>query len=306
MLFHLIDYLSQFFDIPAMGMMRSISFRSVAAIVLSLLITIVIGRTIIRALQRKQIGEQIRNLGLEGQMAKSGTPTMGGLIILTAILVPVLLLGNLSNIYIILMLVATIWLGLIGFMDDYIKVFRGNKKGLPGKLKVLGQVVLGVIVGTTMWAHAEIVIREKAPAYMAKSAEVVVAHDLGDGVKKVPLLAPEKSTMTTVPFFKNAQLDYRDLVPISGHVGDVLGWLLYILVATLVIVAVSNGANLTDGLDGLATGVSAPIVVVLGLLAYFSGNVIYAAYLDIPHIPGSGELMIFAAAFAGALIGFLW
>ncbi|MEG0815156.1 MAG: phospho-N-acetylmuramoyl-pentapeptide-transferase [Mucinivorans sp.] len=306
MIYYLIDYLSQFFDIPALGMFRSISFRSVAAIVLSLLITIVIGRAIIRALARRQIGEEIRNLGLEGQMSKKGTPTMGGLIILTAIVVPVVLLGNLSNIYIVLMLASTVWLGLIGFTDDYIKVFKGNKSGMPGKVKVLGQVVLGVVIGTTMWAHNDIVIREKAPASMASKAEVVVTHDIGNGFKRVPLLPAEKSTMTTVPFFKNAQLDYRDLVPLDGKVGDVLGWLLYIFIATLVIVAVSNGANLTDGLDGLATGVSAPIVVVLGLLAYFSGNVIYAAYLDIPHIPGSGELMIFAAAFAGALIGFLW
>lgn len=306
MLYHLVDYLSQFVDIPGMGMLSSISFRAVAAIVLSLLIAIIFGKSIIRTLQRRQIGEEIRNLGLEGQMSKRGTPTMGGLIIITSILVPVLLFGNLSNIYIVLILFSTIWLAMIGFMDDYIKVFKGNKKGLPGKLKVLGQIVLGVIIGTTMWAHSEIVIREKAPKYLIRQAEVVEAPDLGNVVQKLALLPAEKSTTTTVPFFKDAQLDYRDLIPVGGEMGDTLGWLLYILVATLVIVAVSNGANLTDGLDGLATGVSAPIVVVLGLLAYVSGNVIYASYLDIPHIPGSGELMIFAAAFAGALIGFLW
>lgn len=306
MLLYLIDYLSQFFDFPGIGMMYSISFRSAVSIVVSLLIAIIIGKSIIKALQRRQIGEEIRNLGLDGQMSKRGTPTMGGLIILTSIIVPVLLIGDLSNIYILMMLVSTVWLGLIGFTDDYIKVFRGDKKGLPGKVKVLGQVVLGIIIGSTMWAHSEIVIREKAPAYLFSEAEMVEAVDMGNTVRKVAFLPAEKSTTTTVPFFKEARLDYRDLVPLGGHTGEVLGWLLYIMVATLVIVAVSNGANLTDGLDGLATGVSAPIVVVLGLMAYLSGNVIYASYLDIPHIPGSGELMIFAAAFAGALIGFLW
>lgn len=306
MLYHIFDYLSSLFDIPGSGMFSSISFRSVSSIILSLLIAIIFGKSIIRALQRRQIGEDIRNLGLEGQMSKKGTPTMGGLIILAAILVPVLLFGKLNNIYILLMVVSTVWLGIIGFTDDYIKVFRGDKGGLPGKIKVLGQIGLGVIVGTTMWVNSDIVIREKAPAYLAPMAETIEAHDMGNTVQEVKFLPAEKSTTTTVPFFKHSRLDYRDLIPFGGKAGDVAGWLLYILVATLVIVAVSNGANLTDGLDGLATGVSAPIVVVLGLMAYLSGNVIYASYLDIPHIPGSGELMIFAAAFAGALIGFLW
>lgn len=306
MLYSLFDYLNSLFDLPAQGMFYSISFRSVAAIVVSLLVAIALGRTIINALARRQIGEDIRNLGLEGQMDKRGTPTMGGLVILASIMIPVLLVADLTNIYILLMLVATVWLGLIGFADDYIKVFRGDKKGLPGKIKVLGQVGLGVIVGTVMWSHGDIVIREKAPAYLVSTAEVIEVRDISNGVRQVSFMPPEKATTTTVPFFKESRLDYRDLVPIEGRLGDTIGWLLYIVVATLVIVAVSNGANLTDGLDGLATGVSAPIVVVLGLMAYLSGNVIYAMYLDIPHIPGSGELMVFAAAFAGALIGFLW
>lgn len=306
MLYYLTDYLSSMFDLPGTVMLNSISFRSACSIILALLIAIISGKSIIRALQRRQIGEEIRNLGLEGQMSKKGTPTMGGLIIITAILVPTLLLGNLSNIYILLMIASTLWLGLIGFTDDYIKVFRGNKKGLPGKIKVLGQVGLGIIVGSTMWMHSEIVIREKAPSNMAPVAETIEAHDISNGIQKVKFLAPEKSTTTTVPFFKDSRLDYRNLIPFEGENADLAGWILYILVATVIIVAVSNGANLTDGLDGLATGVSAPIVVVLGLMAYLSGNVIYASYLDIPHIPGSGELMIFAAAFAGALIGFLW
>lgn len=304
MLYHLVDYLGSLFDIPGNAMFYYISFRSAAAIIFSLLIAIIFGRSIIRALQRHQIGEEIRNLGLEGQMSKKGTPTMGGLIILASILIPVLLFGDLTNIYIQLMILSTVWLGMIGFADDYIKVFRGNKKGLPGKVKILGQVGLGIIIGSAMWLSSDIVVREKMSP--SGAAQVVEARDINNRVQKIYMSEPEKSTTTTVPFFKNSRLDYRSLVPIEGAVGDTLGWLLYVLVAIVVITAVSNGANLTDGLDGLATGVSAPIVVVLGLMAYLSGNIIYASYLDIPHIPGSGELMIFAAAFAGALIGFLW
>lgn len=305
MLYHLADFLSQHFDIPGTGMFAYISFRAAFSIILSLLIAIIFGKSIIRALQRRQIGEDIRNLGLEGQMSKKGTPTMGGLIILSSILVPTLLLGDLTNVYVLLMILATVWLGLIGFWDDYIKVFKGNKNGLSGKLKLLGQIVLGLIVGTTMWLSPEITVREKMLPH-ERAAEEVVAMDLGNKARKIYMSEPEKSTTTTIPFFKNSRLDYRDLIPVDGRAGDTLGWLLYVLVAVVVIMAVSNGANLTDGLDGLSTGVSAPIVVVLGLMAYLSGNIIYASYLDIPHIPGSGELMIFAAAFAGALIGFLW
>lgn len=305
MLYHLADFLSSHFDIPGMGMFAYISFRSAFSIILSLLIAIIFGKSIIRALQRHQIGEEIRNLGLEGQTAKRGTPTMGGLIILASVLIPTLLLGNLTNVYVLLMIVSTVWLGLIGFADDYIKVFRGNKNGIPGRVKILGQVGLGLIVGTTMWLSPDIVVREKMTP-TSRSAEVVEAVDLGNRIQRIYMSEREKSTTTTIPFFKNATLDYRDLVPLDGALGDTIGWMLYVLVAVVVIMAVSNGANLTDGLDGLSTGVSAPIAVVLGLMAYLSGNIIYASYLDIPHIPGSGELMIFAAAFTGALIGFLW
>lgn len=304
MFYHLVEYIKGSMDIPGAGMFSYISFRSASAIIISLLIAVIFGKSIIQRLQRLQIGEEIRNLGLEGQLAKRGTPTMGGIIILISILIPVLLLSDLSNIYILLMILTTVWLGLIGFADDYIKVFRKNKDGLSGKLKVVGQVVLGLIVGTTMWLSPQVVVREKIVG--SGRGEVVVAQDLGNNRKSVKMTKPEKATTTTIPFFKNSELDYRDLVPIDGKVGDTMGWLLYVLVAIFVITAVSNGANLTDGLDGLTTGVAAPIGVVLGLMAYLSGNIIYADYLDIPHIPGSGELMVFASAFVGALIGFLW
>lgn len=305
MIYHLIKYLDGNFDIPGAAMFSFISFRSASAIIISLLIAIIFGKNVIRLLQRRQIGEEIRNLGLEGQLAKRGTPTMGGLIILIAILVPVLLLGDLTNVYIQLMILTTIWLGIIGFADDYIKVFRKKKEGLDGKLKVVGQVVLGIIIGSSMWLSPQIVVREKITHQ--QTGEVIQTTDLtGNGRRQIYMSNPEKATTTTIPFFKNSELDYRDLVPLDGELGDTLGWLLYVMVAILVITAVSNGANLTDGLDGLATGVSAPIGVVLGLLAYLSGNIIYANFLSIPHIPGSGELMIFAAAFVGALIGFLW
>lgn len=304
MLYHLVEYLRPLTDIPGTGMFSYISFRSASAIIFSLLIAIIFGKSVIKLLQKMQIGEDIRNLGLEGQLAKRGTPTMGGLIILISILVPVVLFADLTNVYVLLMILTTIWLGFIGFADDYIKVFRKKKEGLSGKVKIVGQVVLGVIVGTTMWLSPDIVVREKVTA--AQSGEVVVTEDLNSMRRGVMMSAPQKSTTTTVPFFKDSELDYRDLVPVDGTMGDTLGWLFYVLVAIFVITAVSNGANLTDGLDGLATGISAPIGVVLGLLAYLSGNIIYADYLNIPHIPGSGELMVFAGAFVGALIGFLW
>lgn len=310
MLYHLFKHINSSIDIPGAGMFSYISFRSSAAIILSLLIAIIYGKRIIKLLAKHQIGEDIRNLGLEGQLAKKGTPTMGGLIILFSILIPVLLFGNLSNIYIQLMIGTTIWLGLIGFADDYIKVFKGNKEGLSGKIKLLGQMVLGLIIGTTMWLSPDIVMREKAMPTTSTVSATAVAPTTNEfqqiDHKKVLLTKPEKSTATTIPFFKNSEFNYRDLIPVDGKIGDTLGWLLFVLLATFIITAVSNGANLTDGLDGLATGVSAPIGVVLGIMAYFSGNAIYSNYLDIMHIPGSGELMIFAGAFIGALIGFLW
>lgn len=302
MLYSLFEHLHNSFDIPGTGMFSYISFRSAAAIILSILIAIIFGKKVIHLLQLKQIGEQIRNLGLEGQMAKKGTPTMGGVIILGSILIPILLLADLGNIYVQLMILTTVWLGLIGFADDYIKVFRGKKAGLSGKLKIVGQVGLGVIVGTTMWLSDDIVIREKVDT----KGVVEVADGLSSNPTKIRMSKEYKSTTTTIPFFKDSELDYRDLVPMEGETGNTIGWIVYVFVATIVIVAVSNGANLTDGLDGLATGVAAPIGLVLGIMAYLSGNIIYANFLNIMHIPGSGELMVFAAAFVGALLGFLW
>ena len=284
-----------------MGMFQYISFRSAAAIILSLLIAIVFGKRIINMLRRKQIGEDIRDLGLEGQLQKKGTPTMGGIIIILAVVVPVLLFGKLSNVYIQLMLVSTLWLGFIGGLDDYIKVFRHNKQGLNGRFKVVGQVGLGIIIGTMMWASDDIVVRDKV-------VETQTVQYIEDGrvssfdQERVISTTPKKSTETTIPFMKNSELNYN--VFTGGN--DTAAWILYILVAIFIITAVSNGANLTDGLDGLLTGVSVPIVLVLGILAYLSGHIVYSDYLNIMYIPDSGELVIFASAFAGALIGFLW
>lgn len=312
MFYHLFEYLREAFDIPGGALFSFISFRSAAAVILSLLIAIIFGKSIIRKLKRAQIGEEIRNLGLEGQSEKKGTPTMGGIIIIGAIIIPVLLFGDLTNIYTQLMLISTVWLGIIGFTDDYIKVVKKRKAGLSGKLKILGQVGLGIIIGSAMWVSSDIVIRENVkPSTIEQdtTTSVTVTAEtaaLGSHRDQVYMSEAEKSTTTTIPFFKNSRLDYRSLIPIDGDLGDTLGWLLYVFVAIFIITAVSNGANLTDGLDGLATGVSVPIVMVLGIMAYLSGNLIYASYLDIPHIPGSGELMVFAAAFGGALIGFLW
>lgn len=303
MLYHLFRYLDQYWNIPGSGMFQYLSFRAAAAVILSLLIVIIFGRRIIDFLRRKQIGEEIRDLGLEGQLQKRGTPTMGGVIILLAILVSILLLGRLDNIYVQLMLVSTMWLGLIGGLDDYIKVFRHHKEGLKGRFKIVGQVGLGLIVGTTMWISEEIVVREKSvqpveTVYCDPSGEVVAST-----VQRVVLSSESlKTTQTTIPFIKNNELDYSWFT--GGN--DTAAWLLYVLVAILVITAVSNGANLTDGLDGLVTGVSVPIVVVLGAMAYLSGHIVYADYLNIMYIPQSGELLVFAAATAGALIGFLW
>ena len=304
MLYRLFEYLNQHTDLPGMRIGEYISFRAVAAIVLSLLITIFFGKYIIRLLRRKQIGEDIRDLGLEGQLQKKGTPTMGGIIILLAIIVPVLLFGDLGNVYVQLMLISTIWLGFIGGLDAYIKVFRHKKEGLKGRFKVVGQVGLGIIVGTTMWLSEDIVIREKS--YEVSSYTITddqSGETLGNYTERRLVSAvAEKSTKTSIPFLKDTELDYAVLT--MGN--ETMAWLLYIVVAIFVITAVSNGANLTDGIDGLLTGVSVPIVLVLGILSYLSGHVIYSDYLNIMYIPDSGELIIFAAAFAGALIGFLW
>ena len=303
MLYHLFRYLDEAYDFPGSGMFQYISFRAAAAIILALLIVIIFGRTIIDFLRRKQIGEEIRDLGLEGQLQKRGTPTMGGVIILIAILIPTLLFGRLDNVYVQLMLVSTVWLGLIGGLDDYIKVFRHRKEGLKGRFKIVGQVGLGIIVGTTMWLSGDIVVREKT----TQPVETVYYDADGSVVQTVQrnvLIDSEstKTTKTTIPFVKNNEFDYGWLT--GGD--NTLMWLLYVLVAIFVVTAVSNGANLTDGLDGLATGVSVPIVAVLGVLAYLSGHIVYADYLNIMYIPQSGELVVFAAAFVGALVGFLW
>ncbi len=298
MFYHLFKYLDEAFNLPGSGVFQYISFRSAAAIIVALLIGIIFGRAIIDFLRRKQIGEEIRDLGLEGQLQKRGTPTMGGVIILLSILVPTLLFGRLDNIYIQLMIVSTIWLGLIGGLDDYIKVFRHHKEGLKGSFKIVGQVGLGLIVGTTMWLSSDIVVREEQPQPEQPTIEQ------GYTVEEGFLVRPNdvKTTKTTIPFFKNNELDYSWFT--GGN--ELLAWLLYVLVAIFVVTAVSNGANLTDGLDGLVTGVSVPIVVVLGVLAYLSGHIVYADYLNIMYIPDSGELVVFASAMAGALVGFLW
>lgn len=303
MLYHLFQYLDRSYDLPGAGMFQYISFRSALAVILALLITITFGQGIIRFMQRRQIGEEIRNLGLEGQLQKRGTPTMGGVMILLAVLVPVLLFGRLDNIYIQLMIVSTVWLGLLGFLDDYIKVFRHNKEGLKGRFKIVGQVGLGIIVGTTMCVSQEIVVRDK----VVQPVQTVYMNEDGSVLETVHrnvVLSSEslKTTQTTIPFIKDNEFDYGWLT--GGN--TTMTWLLYVLVAIFVVTAVSNGANLTDGLDGLATGVSVPIVAVLGVLAYLSGHIVYADYLNIMYIPDSGELVVFAAALVGALVGFLW
>lgn len=303
MLYSLFQYLDERFDLPGSGMFQYISFRAAVAVILALLITIFFGRTIIRMLQRHQIGEEIRDLGLEGQLSKKGTPTMGGVIILLAILVPMLLVGRLDNVYVQLMIVSTIWLGVIGFLDDYIKTFRHKKEGLKGRFKIVGQVGLGIIVGTVMCLSQDVVIREK----VSEPTESVIVDESGNTIvtqtqRAVMSPTPQKTTKTTIPFIKDNEFDYGWMV--GGN--RWLTWLLYILVAIFVVTAVSNGANLTDGLDGLLTTVSVPIIMVLGTLAYLSGHIIYADYLNIMYIPESSELVVFAAAMCGALLGFLW
>ncbi|WP_018336891.1 MULTISPECIES: phospho-N-acetylmuramoyl-pentapeptide-transferase [Butyricimonas] len=305
MFYHIFDYLEQF-DFPGAGMFQYITFRSACAVILSLLIATVVGKRIIRILQKQQVGEEIRDLGLEGQMQKKGTPTMGGIIILLAILIPVILFARLDNVYIQLMLVATVWLGLIGFLDDYIKVFRKHKEGLKGRFKVIGQVGLGLIVGVTLYVSDDVVIREKAML----SEVGVVTNTVDEGFStensKTVLTKDVKSTRTTIPFFKNNEFDYAWFGAFFGKYAEPIGWLVFILITIFIVTAVSNGANLTDGLDGLATGTSAIVGATLGILAYVSGNMVYADYLNIMYIPHSGELVVFIAAFIGATIGFLW
>lgn len=305
MFYHIFDYLEQF-DFPGAGMFQYITFRSACAVILSLLIATVVGKRIIRILQKQQVGEEIRDLGLEGQMQKKGTPTMGGVIILLAILMPVILFARLDNVYIQLMIVSTIWLGLIGFLDDYIKVFRKHKEGLKGRFKVIGQVGLGLIVGVTLYVSDDVLIREK----VSISEVGVVTSTVDEGFvsenSQTVLTKDIKSTKTTIPFFKNNEFDYAWFGALFGDYAEEIGWIVFIIITIVIVTAVSNGANLTDGLDGLATGTSAIVGATLGILAYVSGNMVYADYLNIMYIPHSGELVVFIAAFIGATIGFLW
>lgn len=311
MLYSLFKYLSANFDFPGLRLMDYVSFRAGISLAVALLIALVFGQRIIHRLQRMQIGEVVRELGLEGQMSKKGTPTMGGLIIILSILVPCVLFGNLNNIYMILMLVATVWMGCIGFLDDYRKLKFHNKEGLKGKYKITGQVGLGLIVGITMWLSPSIQMRQVVtlPDTTAEVSEIVTAEgvtvDDGNIVKLGPL---EKTPQTTIPFVKNNNFNYEWLTSwISDpEAAKTLGWLVFVLVVVLVVTAVSNGANLTDGLDGLCAGTSAVIGVALAIMAYLGGHIVYSSYLDIMYIPGSEELVVYAAAFIGALVGFLW
>ena len=295
MLYYLFNYLGQL-GFPGARLMDYITFRSGAALVLSLFIAIVFGRRIIDRLQLMQVGEIIRDLGLEGQMKKTGTPTMGGVIIIIAILVPCLLVGNLSNVYMMLMIVATLWLGTIGFLDDYIKVARRDKDGLKGKFKIVGQIGLGLIVGLTMVFSPSITMRENIETENVENHEIVVEYK-GENIK---------SPQTTIPFVKNNNFNYAYFTQWMGKYAATGGWILFVLVVIFVVTATSNGANLTDGLDGLATGTSAIIGTALAIMAYLGANIIYSSYLNIMYIPGSEELVVYMAAFIGALIGFLW
>jgi phospho-N-acetylmuramoyl-pentapeptide-transferase len=305
MIYHLFEYLEQF-DFPGAGMFQYLSFRAALTIITSLVISMIFGKRIINVLRSKQIGESVRDLGLDGQKQKQGTPTMGGIIILASIIIPVLLFANLSNIYIILMLVSTVWLGLIGFLDDYIKVFKKNKEGLRGKFKVIGQVGLGLIVGLTLYLSDDVMIRERIQVTQENFNEYKTEEMQVDQAGGLYVVKEYKKPLTTIPFVKNNEFDYSWLIWFSGKYADYLVWFIFVLAVIFIVTAVSNGANITDGLDGLATGTAAIIGVTLGVLAWLSGNAIYSNYLNIMHIPYAGELVIFAAAFMGATIGFLW
>lgn len=302
MLYYLFDYLEQQFQFPGASLFGFITFRAAVAVILSLLISTIFGKRIIRFLQRQQVGETIRDLGLEGQVEKAGTPTMGGIIIILATLIPVLLLAKLENVYIILLIVTTVWMGTIGFIDDYIKKFKNNKEGLKGRFKVLGQVGLGIIIGATLYFHKDVTIKEKLP--IAQQQELL-AKDPGTSASNL-FEAEKKSTKTTIPFVKGNEFDYADLITWVNPNLEKYAWLIFIVVAIFIVTAVSNGANLTDGIDGLAAGSSAIIVLTLGIFAWVSGNIIFSEYLNIMYIPRVEEITIYIAAFVGALVGFLW
>lgn len=293
MLYYIFEFLQNNYDLPGASVFQYISFRAALAVITSLVVSLIFGGHIIRFIESKQIGEEVRDLGLKGEDVKRGTPTMGGLIIISAILIPTLLFTKLDNIYIQIMIVSTLWLGIIGFIDDYIKVFKKNKEGLAGKFKIFGQVGIGIIVGLVMVFHSDIVIKEDSS---------VIFNDINLDSN----ITPTKSSKTTIPFFKNNEFDYHRLTSWMGEDAKKYAWVLFIFVVVLIIISVSNGANLTDGLDGLAAGSSAIIGVTLALFAYVSGNIIAANYLNIMYIPNSGELVIYMSAFVGACIGFLW
>lgn len=307
MLYYLFNYLHEELNFPGARVFQYISFRSALAIIISLLISMVFGKRIIQLLHRKQVGETVRDLGLQGQLQKQGTPTMGGLIILAAILVPTLLLSKLHNVYVLLLIVSTIWLGMIGFLDDYIKVFKKDKAGLKGIFKVIGQIGLGLIVGATLFFNDDVVVKEK----IKNNKEVVIEGNFLEGnseVKNLPRYSKieTKSTKTTIPFVKDNEFDYSSVLKFMGEDYKDYAWLIFIPIVIFIITAVSNGANITDGLDGLATGTSGIIGVTLGVFAYVSGNTVFANYLNIMYIPNVGELVVFASAFVGACVGFMW
>ncbi len=299
MLYYLFKYLEESHQFPGASLFGFITFRAAVAIILSLMISTIFGKRIIRFLQKQQVGETIRDLGLEGQKEKAGTPTMGGLIIILSTLIPVVLLAKLDNIYIILLLITTLWMGVIGFIDDYIKKFKNDKEGLKGRFKVLGQIGLGIIVGTTLYFHDDVTIKEKIPANM----EVETAASQQSTIQFYP---ETKSTKTTIPFVKSNEFNYADLITWIHPGLEKHAWIVFVLVVIFIITAVSNGANLTDGIDGLAAGTSAIIVLTLGIFAWVSGNIIFSDYLNIMYIPRVEEITIYIAAFVGALIGFLW
>ena len=299
MLYYLFKYLEESHQFPGASLFGFITFRAAVAIILSLMISTIFGKRIIRFLQKQQVGETIRDLGLEGQKEKAGTPTMGGLIIILSTLIPVVLLAKLDNIYIILLLITSLWMGVIGFIDDYIKKFKNDKEGLKGRFKVLGQIGLGIIVGTTLYFHDDVTIKEKIPANM----QVETAASQQSTIQFYP---ETKSTKTTIPFVKSNEFNYADLITWIHPGLEKHAWIVFVLVVIFIITAVSNGANLTDGIDGLAAGTSAIIVLTLGIFAWVSGNIIFSDYLNIMYIPRVEEITIYIAAFVGALIGFLW
>ncbi len=305
MLYYLFDFLETHYHLPGAGVFQYISFRAAASVITSLICSMIIGKKVIEYLQLKQVGEIVRDLDLAGQIQKQGTPTMGGIIILSSILIPTLLFAQLHNVYVILMIVSTIWLGTIGFIDDYIKVFKKDKEGLAGKFKVMGQVGIGIIVACTLYFNENVAVKERL-ASGGTTIEAVVDGRTVTGQTTPVYGEAEHSLVTTIPFFKNNEFDYSSLLGFLGDNAKDWSWLIFIPIVIFIVTAVSNGANLTDGLDGLATGTSAIIGVTLAVFAYVSGNIIFADYLNIMYIPGSGELVVFISAFIGACVGFLW